>query len=280
VELARALHAAGTRTVAATPHVRDDHPFPLRVIGPRVRQLNRLFAHRGIEIEVVAGAEVALSKLTELDDETLGDLCLGRGPHLLVESPYTYAPELLEKVIFDLQARGVRPVLAHPERSPSFFEEPGRLARLVENGVLCSVTAGSMAGTFGGSVRRFSLELFKEELVHDVASDAHGPTGRPLDLRYGFERLDVELPGIAERADWFTVDAPAAILAGEDLPRRPGPPQGLRKGWRRLLGGRHPTGRVDSAAPSIAAKGHTSGFGSALKSARSVTLGPSNAGTG
>jgi protein-tyrosine phosphatase len=238
VELARALQEAGTRTVAATPHIREDHPFPLELIGPRVDDLNRLLADRGVEVEVVAGAEVALSKLTELDDETLRQLCLREGPYLLVESPYTYAPDLLEKVVSDLQGRGFRPMLAHPERSPSFLEDPRRLRRLVESDVLCSVTAASMAGTFGGAVRRFTLELFRGGLVHNVASDAHDPTHRSPNLRHGFERLDADLPGLADQAGWFTVDAPAAILAGADLPPPPAPPESLRKGWRRLLGRR------------------------------------------
>jgi protein-tyrosine phosphatase len=208
------------------------------VIGPRVRDLNTLLAENGIEVEVVPGAEVALSKIAELDDEILRELCLGPGPYLLVESPYTYAPELLEKVVFDLQARGFRPLLAHPERSPSFLEDPARLARLVESQVLCSVTAASMAGTFGGAIRRFTLDLFRGGLVHNVASDAHDPSHRSPDLRSGFERLESELPGLSDQASWFTVDAPAAILAGDDIPPPPAPPELARKGWRRLLGRR------------------------------------------
>ena len=40
-------------------------------------------------------------------------------------------------------------------------------------GVLTSVTAGSLAGRFGEQVRRFALSLFERGLVHNVASDAH-----------------------------------------------------------------------------------------------------------
>jgi protein-tyrosine phosphatase len=137
---------------------------------------------------------------------------------MLVESPYTHATRVLEETLFGLQVQGFRPVLAHPERCPSFQEDPARLAELVERGVFCSVTASSMIGRFGGLVRKFTTLLFAEGLVHNVASDAHDLVRRSVDLRAGFEALDADLPGLAEQASWFTSAVPEAILGGGVLP--------------------------------------------------------------
>ena len=123
LELARAAEAVGTRTIVATPHIRDDHPFDLDEIEPGVQRLNEALESEGVDLSVVAGAEVALSKIFELDDRILSRLCLGRGNYLLIESPYTEATDLLEEHLFGLQLRGFRPVLAHPERSPSFLRQ-------------------------------------------------------------------------------------------------------------------------------------------------------------
>src|SRR3954452_13891716 len=127
--LAREAVARGTRKIIATPHVRDDHPYPLDEIDNRVDGLNRAFANQGIDLEVVAGGEVAISKIPDLDEPTLRRVCLGDGTYLLVESPYTQTSQLLEHVLFDLQARGFRPILAHPERSPTFLSDKIRLER-------------------------------------------------------------------------------------------------------------------------------------------------------
>jgi protein-tyrosine phosphatase len=223
VALGRAAAEAGTRVLAATPHVRDDHPFPLQAIAERVNEVNAALAQRAVPLEVVAGAEVAVSKAVDLETHELRRLCLGDGPYLLVESPYTYAPGLLERVLFDLQSRGFKPILAHPERSPSFLSDIDRLARIVERGVLCSITAGSMAGAFGSTVQRFTADLFSRGLAHDVASDAHDANRRPPGLGEGFARLDKSLPGLVRQIDWFTVAAPAAVLDGGELPPRPDP---------------------------------------------------------
>lgn len=236
LELARAASAQGTETLVATPHIREDHPFPRELIDERARQLNAALRDAGIDLQVVTGGEVAITQAAELDDAALRSVCLAEGPYMLVESPYVQATELLETTLFDLQVRGFRPVLAHPERSPAFMSDIDRLATLVDRGILCSVTAGSMEGTFGRTVRGVTLELFKSGLVHDVASDSHQAGGsRGPALRPGFESLDKDLPGVLEQIDWFTRDAPAAMLAGQALPP---PPQRLRargKRWLRAL---------------------------------------------
>jgi protein-tyrosine phosphatase len=230
LELARAAERAGITRIAATPHVREDYPFDPLEIEPRVRQLNVELGRAAIGLEVVSGAELGITKARELDDDTVSALCLGTGAYLLVESPYTQVTDLLEQEVFELQLRGFRPVLAHPERSPSFLGDARRLAVLAERGVLCSVTAGSLAGRFGGSVQRFALELFAEGLVHNVASDAHDSTRRPPDLTAGLAALEAAMSGASEAARWYTEDVPAAILAGADLPGAP-PVLTERRGW-------------------------------------------------
>ena len=224
VALARLAAADGTRTIVATPHVREDYPFKRAEIATRTALVNERLQADKVSLEVVAGAEVALSMLHQLDDEALSPLCLGASRYLLVESPYQQATDMLEDTLFGIQLRGFRPVLAHPERSPSFMAKPERLERVVERGVLCSVTAASMAGRFGRTVQRFTRLLFERGLVHDVASDAHDIGRRAPGLTAGFRLLDRDLPGLVDQLDWYARAAPEAILAGDALPTRPDPP--------------------------------------------------------
>jgi protein-tyrosine phosphatase len=235
VELARRASELGTETVVATPHLRDDHPYPIDAIAERVMDLQARLRAADVPLAVYPGAEVAIAKAFELEDSDLAKACLGTGPYLLVESPYTYVADLVENVLFELQVRGFRPILAHPERSPSFLDDRARLAAIVERGVLCSVTAQSMAGRFGGTVQRFTAELLAAGLVHNVASDAHDQIGRSPELQHGFRVLDRHLPGLVEQADWFTHQVPEAIIAGEPIYGRPPALTPRRSRWRRAL---------------------------------------------
>ncbi|HWH45543.1 MAG TPA: CpsB/CapC family capsule biosynthesis tyrosine phosphatase [Thermoleophilaceae bacterium] len=224
--MARVAAAGGIRTIAGTPHIRDDHSFPLPQILEALQAARDAIDAAGVPMEVVAAGEISVSKLADLRDEDLSALALGDGPVLLVESPYTRAAIDMDTAVSDLRVRGFTTLLAHPERSPMFQADPKLLARLVARGAMCSVTSASMAGRFGRTAQDFTARLFAEGLVHDVASDAHDAEGRPPLLLDGFAALDERMRGLLAQARWFTAEAPAAILAGEASLSPPRPPDG------------------------------------------------------
>lgn len=229
VDIARAAARDGTRSIVATPHVSLTYDATPSAIAAGVAALKGALDERGIDLEVASGAEVAPPRLSDLDDQTLRDLCLGQGTYLLVESPYSAAP-FLEDRLFDLQTRGLRSLLAHPERCPTFQRDRGLLERLVAQGVLCSITAGSLTGSFGRTVQRFTHDLLRAGLVHAISSDAHNTDRRPAGLSSGLQALRSDLPELAGQADWYSREAPGAILRGEPVPPRP--PEGRRPSRR------------------------------------------------
>ena len=233
IAMARTAAADGIRIMVATPHVSFEYELDPLEVGPRVGELNLALARNEIPLAVMPGGEIALTRLTALEDAALRPLSLGAGPYLLVETPYAGAAPFLEDALFDLDLRGFRTILAHPERCAMFESDRDRLARLVERGVLCSVNAGSMAGQFGRRVRDFTVHLFREGMVHSVASDAHDDDVRRAELTWGFEHLDGELPGIARQALWYTETAPRAIVSGAQVPAAPEPPS-QRRPWLRM----------------------------------------------
>ena len=238
VAMARAASEAGIQVMVATPHIRSDYDVDPAAIEGLVGKLNAAVEEEDLQLLVLAGGEVALQEAAELDDDVLRTVCLGPSRCLLLESPYRAIDVDIEGIVADVQERGFKPILAHPERCPIFQRDPDRLNRLVNAGALCSITASSLAGGFGATVRRFTLELMTDGLVHDVASDAHDHLHRPPDLLAGFESAEAEIPGIRSQAPWFTVTAPVAMLAGRALPARPDPPpRPPTSRWRRIVKG-------------------------------------------
>jgi protein-tyrosine phosphatase len=221
LELARAAVAAGTRTILATPHINTDARIDAGLVAAGLETLRPALAEAEIPLEVLPGGEIAIWRLVDLDDAALRSLALGGGPYLLVESPFSPVVGDFEPLVLDLHARGHRVLLAHPERCPAFQRDPTRLERLVEAGALVQVTAGSMAGLFGTTVKRFTSGLLRDGLVHVIASDAHDAVKRPPGLTAGFAALERELPGVTEQQAWLTEAAPRAVLDGAPLPERP-----------------------------------------------------------
>ncbi|MDQ4130114.1 MAG: hypothetical protein M3133_03850, partial [Actinomycetota bacterium] len=183
-----------------------------------------------LPLSLLCGAEVALSRLPGLGEDEIRRVCLGHSSYALVESPYSPVGSVIEQSLFELQVRGFRPVLAHPERCPEFRRDIPRLKRLVENGVTCSVSAGSIVGQFGPTVRRFAGRLLELELVHNVSSDGHDAVSRRPQLSGAFRDRKAPLsdPGVRR---WLTSTVPAAILRDEPLP--PPPPMSSPSRWWR-----------------------------------------------
>ncbi len=212
LDMARAAAAAGTRAIATTPHVGPVYPIAPAEIGSAREALADRLAEAGIELELLAGGEIAPSRLPELDDDALRALALGGGPYVLLECPFSPAGANLEAMVADLQQRGFGVLLAHPERSPSFQRDPAQLARLVERGALAQVTTGSLVGDFGEIPRRTAAAMLEQGLLHVLASDAHDATHRDPDLHAADGVLD------EAQVEWMTTAVPAAIVAGRPLP--------------------------------------------------------------
>ena len=235
IALLEAAAADGTRTIAATPHLRHDFPAVVPpALAERCEQV-RQATPEGLEIEVVSGAEVDLlwSHSAEPDELVLASYAQ-RGRDLLVETPYGVLPENFETMVSRLRVQGYRVLLAHPELNPSFQRDPGRLGRLVEQGTLIQLTAASLTRPERGSrARRLARRLVQDGLVHVLASDAHsaGPF-RPPGLSAAVQAAAQLDP---RRAEWMVTEAPAAILAGEQLEApRSGRAGGLARLTRRL----------------------------------------------
>lgn len=241
VELARSMAADGVTTVAATPHLRDDHPgvVPEQLAGRRA-DLERRLAEEGVDLSVVTGGEVDVFWGRDASDEALRLVSYGqRGTDLLVETPYGELPHHFERTLDAIRWRGYRVVLAHPERSPSFQRSRERLARLVSAGVLMQLTAASLAGARKSPSRRFALAALSEGMAHVIASDAHGfATADRAGMGHGramASEVDRRL------AEWMVTDAPAAVIEGVPLPPRPratAPRRGMLARARGLLGTR------------------------------------------
>jgi protein-tyrosine phosphatase len=229
VELGDAAFADGIRVAAATPHLRGDYPMVrAEELAARCEQLRTTFDAYCVPLEVVPAAEVSLSWAEEATEEELRLASYGQqGTDLLLETPYPPLPPDFERRIFELfTTRGIRVLLAHPERNPTFQHDPERLMELVRRDVLVQVTAHSLAGAARRSrSRRLAEALVQEGLAHVIASDSHGPR-RSLPMLS--DAVAVAESIAPERARWMVSDAPAAIIAGAPLVPPPLPrPRGL-----------------------------------------------------
>jgi protein-tyrosine phosphatase len=223
VAMVRAARAAGIGTLAATPHLRSDFPdVHVDELERRCRALRDAAAEEEIEIRIVSGAEVSLVWALDASNEQLALATYDqRGSDLLIETP-TFNGVGLESLLYQLRTKGLRVILAHPERNVGFQRDPSPLIDLTRQGVLLQVNAESLLGDPRKSdADRLGRHLCAEGLVHVLASDGHRAAGwRPVGCLADAVPAAVALVG-PERAHWMMRTAPAAIIEGADLPAAP-----------------------------------------------------------
>jgi protein-tyrosine phosphatase len=247
--LAADLVRAGVRTVAATPHLREDYPAVVpSELNDRCLRLAKELHKAGLDLAVVPGGEADLVWALDASDAELCQASYGGlGHDLLIETPYGSLLPNFESQLEEVMARGYRIVLAHPERNPTFQRDPHRLRELVRRGVYLQVTTGALLGSPRRSRSgRFARQLVTEGLAHVIASDAHGSAAAAKNHTgvrtpgWGHALAVVHRLVSAAEAEWLLNDVPRAILLGNSTPPRPKPQRAraLRFQWPRLREGK------------------------------------------
>lgn len=173
--LTREAARRGTRVLFATPHV-----WPhLRLTEEREAEIRAGFA----ELRLVAGLELRLGfELTPdraLLDEDPRRFLLEGTDCVLMEVPFSGPVDLLLALAAQVEQAGLRPVIAHPERTEAVLADPRVAHDLAARGYLLQVNASSLLGRHGPSSAEVAWELVDCGAVRLVASDGHRPTRPP-----------------------------------------------------------------------------------------------------
>lgn len=93
--------------------------------------------------------------------------------YVLVEMSYLNAPLQLYDILYELQLKGYKPVLAHPERYLFYhfkFEEYEKLKRV---GCLFQINLLSVTGYYGKPVFEICKKLLDHDMIDFSGSDTH-----------------------------------------------------------------------------------------------------------
>ncbi|MDT3766190.1 tyrosine-protein phosphatase [Priestia filamentosa] len=189
--MARLAVEEGITKIIATPHHQNGVFLNKKQdILKSVTDLNHVLRNENIPLEVLPGQETRIYGEL-LEDFEKGDiLTLNYTNYLFIELPSGYVPRYTEQLLFDLQLKGLTPIIVHPERNAGFMEDPGKLFNLVKKGTLTQITTSSLTGHFGKKIQKFSMQLIEASLAHFIASDAHNTSTRSFRIKESITELD------------------------------------------------------------------------------------------
>jgi protein-tyrosine phosphatase len=209
--LCREAAERGTSLLVATPHVWPELTlFPEREEAVRAAHADMAENARRLGLELQLGYE--LTPAPARLDEDPRRYRLGLFPAVLLEVPFHGSLSLSERLAEHVEAAGLTPVIAHPERAEAVIDNPGLAAALRERGWLLQVNSTSLLGYHGPEQELTAWQLLDDDLVDLVSSDGHR-TARPpvLDEAYKIVRARV-----GERADALFTGGPLGDLARSD----------------------------------------------------------------
>ena len=194
LDMARHAVEEGITTIIATPHYKNgNYENTKQQIVQHVTKLNETLTDENIPLTILPGQEPRIYGELLQDFETGQILTLNNmGKYIFVELPSGHVPRYTEQLLFDIELKGLTPIIVHPERNQEIIEHPNILYQLVKKGALTQITASSLTGHFGKKIKKFSLQIIDANLTHFVASDAHNLSGRTFRMREAYEVIEKE----------------------------------------------------------------------------------------
>ncbi len=191
IEMAREAVKEGIHTIIATPHHRNGKYENRKLeIIEEVKKLNAILVKEDISLTILPGQETRIFGEYLENEEFVHILPLNHTQYVFIELPSSHVPRYTEKLLFDIQLKGLTPIIVHPERNQEMISHPDTLYNLVKKGALTQVTASSVAGYFGKKIKNFSLQLIEADLIHFISSDAHNVTSRGFKVTEAFDVIE------------------------------------------------------------------------------------------
>lgn len=192
VDMLKLAKKSGTTGIVATPHFfRGRFQVPYEEIKKEVAKLKILANEKDVDIEIYCGQEVYYTSKI-LESFQCGDVAtLENSRYMLIELPLReFSVDEVINDIYELQLKGVVPIIAHPERYKKFIEAPQLINKFIEEGFLFQLNTGSIAGDFGSGVKKTAKLFVKHKIYSTIGSDAHRSEVRTTDMTTGIKAIE------------------------------------------------------------------------------------------
>ena len=161
LRLAREAVENGVTNALLTPHHKNvRYVNHKQDVIKRTAEFRQQLEKNNIPLTVFPGQEVRINgqliDALDKDDILFAD---EDNRYLMLEFPDDDVPHYTNQMIYELQQRGITPIIVHPERNTKIMAHPELLYQLLQKGCLSQITASSYVGTFGKKVEDFSKKL-------------------------------------------------------------------------------------------------------------------------
>lgn len=143
-------------------------------------KLQEVLKKQGTKINLHSGMEIYITNQMEELLENKKILTLANSRYMLIELPLATNVKYFDYVVYYLEAKGIKPIIAHPERYKCVQKEPDIVEEYIEKGCLIQCNYGSIVNLYGREAEKTIKTLLKKNQVHFLGSDVHRENGTYL----------------------------------------------------------------------------------------------------
>ena len=181
----------GIRAIVTTPHVTPGvHRFDWERFDRHFEKAQHFCASEGMKLQLYRGCEILYTEATcdFLQEERIPTLA--GTENVLVEFSPDTAFKVIDRAVDAILCSGYTPVIAHMERYMCLVRKPGLVKKLKDNYRLkLQVNCGTVINSKGFFLDRFVRNVFENEYVDAIGTDAHNVSSRPVQMKAAYAQL-------------------------------------------------------------------------------------------
>ena len=216
INMAMIAKEQGIDKIIATPHYHPEFKYLKgEELNKVCEEFKKQLKENNIDIEIYLGNELyftydLIEKISELDF-----YCLNKSKYILIEFPPTKCPLNLCNIVYELKQKGFIPVLAHVERYIKIHDDPEIIYDCIKTGAIIQINSSSLIGKQGKEIQRFCNLLIGRNMVHLVATDAHGSQRRRPMMKDAYQYIEKKYS--KEIADNLFINNAQCILDNKEI---------------------------------------------------------------
>lgn len=191
INMLKQAEEGGTTKLVLTPHYLKGHyEVQIDEVKKRAEEVRKLVKELGLNLDIYCGQEVYYSEyiLESYLNKEIGTINDSR--YMLIEfNMRNFSIKEVIEILYELQLRGIVPVIAHPERYYRFINNPSLINEFIKEGFLFQLNLGSITGDFGKDVRKTAEVFLKNKIYSFIGSDAHRDEKRNPNMAEGTNAL-------------------------------------------------------------------------------------------
>ena len=216
LEMAKIAYSEGIRKIVNTSHYHPSFEYKKgKELFENIKEFNKTLKLNNIDIEVFIGNELYYSEDIIEIIEQKEFYTLNNSKYLLIEFQTIRFPKNLVDIIYEIKIRGYVPILAHVERYKEVQENVNLIYECINEGALIQVNSSSVIGRNGKDAKKVSEVLLDNNMVHFIATDAHGSQRRRPIIKETYDYVYNKYG--SEKAEILFIENPNKVIKDEDI---------------------------------------------------------------